>query len=237
MTSNKRTARIAGLLYLIVVLTGIFYLIYVPSKLIIWDSASATVKNITDSESLFRLGIFSGLVCYTAFLLLPLVLYKLFKPINKVYALLMVVFAVVSVPMAFINFGNEFFVLTLISKAAYLKTFEIDKLQAQVLLYLHFYNDVNQIISIFSGLWLFPLGYLIFKSGLLPKILGIFLMIGCFSYLIDFIGGLLFPGYNKMEISNYVILPASIGEIGTCLWLLIMGAKNYKPTVNSTHEK
>lgn len=237
MTSNQRTARIAGLLYLIVVLTGIFYLIYIPSKLIVWNSAPATFKNISDSESLFRLGIFSGLICYTAFLLLPLVLYKLFKPVNKVYALLMVVFAEVSVPMAFINFGNEFSVLTLISKSDYLKVFEIDKLHAQVLLYLHFYNNGNQIISIFSGLWLFPLGYLIFKSGLLPKILGILLMIGCFGYLIDFIAGFLIPGYNKMEISNYVILPASVGEIGTCLWLLIRGAKNYKQTVNPPHEK
>ncbi|MDQ2862508.1 MAG: DUF4386 domain-containing protein [Bacteroidota bacterium] len=237
MTPNKRTASIAGLLYLIVVMTGIFYLMYVPSKLIVWNNAPATFKNITDSEFLFRLGIFSGLICYVAFLFLPLVLYKLFKPVNKVYAVLMVAFALVSVPMAFINFGNEFSVLTLISKAEYLKAFEIDQLQAQVLLYLHYYNNGNQIISIFSGLWLFPLGYLIFKSGLLPKILGIFLMIGCFGYLIDFFAGLLFPGYNEMEISNYVILPASLGEIGTCLWLLIMGAKNYKQTLNSTHEK
>lgn len=237
MTSNQKTARIAGLLYLIVVLTGIFYLMYVPSKLIVWDNAAVTFKNISDSELLFRLGIFSGLICYTAFLLLPLVLYKLFKPVNKVYAILMVVFAVVSVPMSFINLGNEFSVLRLISKADYLKIFQIDILQAQVVLYLHSYNDGNQIISIFSGLWLFPLGYLIFQSGLLPKILGILLMIGCFGYLIDFIGGFIFPGYNKMEISNYVLLPASVGEIGTCLWLLIMGAKNYKQTVNSTHAK
>jgi hypothetical protein len=237
MNSNKRTARIAGLIYLIVILTGIFNLMYVPSKLIVWNNAAATFKNITESASLFRLGICSGLVCYIAFLLLPLVLYKLFKPVNKVYAMLMLAFALASVPVAFINFGNEFSVLTLISKADYLKVFEIDKLQAQVLLYLHYYNNGNQIISIFSGLWLFPFGYLIFRSGLLPKIFGILLMIGCFGYLIGFFAGLLFPGYNKMEISNFVILPASLGEIGTCLWLLIMGAKDYKQTLNSTHEK
>lgn len=225
MTSNKRTARISGLLYLIVVLTGMFHLMYVPSKLIVWNNASTTFKNISDSETLFRLGILSGFVCYTAFLLLPLVLYKLFKPVNKVYAILMVAFAVVSVPMAFINFGNEFSVLTLISKADYLKTFETDKLQSHVLLYLHFYNNGNQIISIFSGLWLFPFGYLIFKSGLLPRVLGVLLMIGCFGYLIDFVGGFHFRSYNEMDISNYIILPASVGEIGTCLWLLVFGVK------------
>lgn len=231
MTSNKRTARMAGLLYLIVVLTGTFHLMYVPSKLIVWNNASLTFQNITESESLFRLGIFSGFICYIAFLLLPLVLYKLFKPVNKVYALLMVVFAVVSVPLAFINLGNELSVLTLLGKGDYLKTFETTTLQSQVLFYLHAYNNGNQIISVFSGLWLFPFGYLIFKSELLPKILGIFLMIGCFSYLIDFTGSFLFPAYDRMDISNYIILPASIGEIGTCIWLLIFGAKRYKQNV------
>jgi hypothetical protein len=236
MNSNKQTGRIAGLLYLIVVATGIFSLMYVSSKLIVWNNASTTFKNIKDAELLFRLGILSGLICYTAFLLLPLVLYKLFMPVNKTYALLMVVFAVVQVPMSFINLGNEFSVLTLISRADYLNAFQADKLQAQVLAYLYSYDNGNQIISIFSGLWLFPFGYLIFKSELLPKILGILLMLGCFSYLINFTGSFLFAGYDKMRISNYIILPASLGEIGTCLWLLIMGAKNNKQTINPTHE-
>jgi hypothetical protein len=237
MNSDKKVARIAGLLYLIVVVTGIFNLAYVPSKLIVWDNASVTVKNIMEHETLFRLGIFGGLICYTAFLLLPLVLYKLFKPIDKTYAVLMTVFAMVSVPISFINMENKFSVLTLLSKADYLKAIDADMLQTQVMFYLHSYNNGNQIASIFWGLWLFPLGYLIFKSGLLPKVLGIFLIVGCFGYLINFTGNFLFPNYDKATISNYITLPASIGEIGTCLWLLIMGAKSYNQTVNSTHEK
>ena len=90
MDSNKKTARIAGLLYLIVVLTGIFNLMYVPSKLIVWDNASVTFNNILESETLFRLGIVGGIICYTAFLILPIVLYKLLNQVNKTYAIGMV---------------------------------------------------------------------------------------------------------------------------------------------------
>lgn len=225
MNSNKKTARIAGLLYLVVVLSGIFSLAYVPGKLFVHNDASATFHNITTSETLFRFGILGSVICYTFFLALPLVLYKLLKPVDKTFAQSMVVLAVVSVPISFINLLNKFAVLTLISKSGYLKVFEADKLQAQVLLHLQAYNNGNQIASIFWGLWLFPFGYLVFKSGILPKILGILLMAGCFGYLIAFTGKLLIPGYNEMAISDFVTLPASLGEIGTCLWLLIMGAK------------
>ena len=235
IVSNKKTARIAGLVYLIVVLSGIFHLVYVPSRLIVRGNASATFNNIVSSETLFRLSIMGGLICYTFFLLLPLVLYKLLKPVNKTYSLLMVILVVVSIPISFINMLNKFAILSLISKADYLKVFEMDKLQAQVLLYLNFYNNGNQIASIFWGLWLFPFGYLVFKSGFLPKILGILLMVGCFSYLIDFIGDFLFPAYGQMGISTFVTLPGSIGEIGICLWLLIMGAKDSKQ--NFTREQ
>ena len=223
MVPNKKIARIAGALYLVVILTGFFTLAYVPSRLIVWKDAAATFKNITASEMLFRLDIVGSLVCYISFLLLPLALYKLLKPVNKTYALLMIVLAVVSVPVSLVNLGNKFAVLSLLSEAGYLKAFEPGNLQAQVLLYLNFYSNGIQIVQIFWGLWLFPFGYLVFKSGFLPKILGILLMAGCFGYLIDFTGDFLFSDYGKMGISTFITLPASIGEIGICLWLLFMG--------------
>ncbi len=93
------------------------------------------------------------------------------------------------------------------------------------MLYLDQYGNGMRIVHIFSGLWLFPFGYLVFKSGFLPKILGVLLMLGCFGYLINFVGHTLILTYSKIGISTYIGLPASLGEIGTCLWLLIMGAK------------
>ena len=225
MNSNKNTARIAGLLYLLNIITGIFALMYVPSKLIIWDNASATFENIVAHESLFRLGILSGLICFTSFIFLPLVLYELLKPVNKRCSIIMVILALISVPLYFTNVSNKFDVLTLVSNADYLKVFDLKKIQAQVLFYLRSYDNGNQIGSIFWGLWLLPFGYLIFKSKFLPKIFGILLIIGCFGYLIDFIGYFLFPDYEKTIIPGLIGLPAGVGEIGICLWLLIVGIR------------
>ena len=98
------------------------------------------------------------------------------------------------------------------------------------------YRNGILVSSIFWGLWLLPFGYLVFKSGFLPRILGTLLIIGCFGYLIDFLGRALFPSYPDTAIASYVTLPGSFGEIGTCLWLLIVGAHEPKSPVVSTRD-
>ena len=236
MTSRNKTARVAGTLYLILIISGIINLLYIPSKFIVWTDASKTFENIVNSEFLFRLGIVSGIITFLTFLLLPLVLYKLLNKINKVHANLMVIFALVSIPISFVNILNKFSVLTLISKAEYLQELEKTELQTQVMLYLDYYNNGIEISQIFWGLWLFPFGYLVYKSGFLPKLLGILLMAGCFGYLITFFGGFLYSDFHKTIFSTIVGLPASIGEIGICLWLLVMGTNtlNIKKTTVKT---
>jgi hypothetical protein len=198
---------------------------YVPSKLTVRGDASATFNNIAAAESLFRIGIASGLVCYTFFLLLPLALYKLLKEVNKTHAVLMVMFAAASVPISFVNMLNKFAVLSLMRSAGHLKVFDTAQLQAQAMLYLDLYDWGNVVAQVFWGLWLFPFGYLVFKSGFMPRILGIFLMAGCAGDLVDSFGSILFKGYGDAGISAYASLPGGLGEIGTCLWLLIMGVK------------
>jgi hypothetical protein len=227
MDSPKTTARIAGALYLVVVLTGLFALMYIPSKLIVWTDATTTFNNIKSSETLFRLGIYAGVLCYTAFLLLPLVLYNLLQHVNKTHAVAMVALALTSVPISLFNLKHKFAVLTLINKP---DLFSATDLPKQVLLRLEYYNNGIEVAAVFWGLWLFPFGYLVFKSGMLPKVLGILLMAGCFGYLINFTGSFLFPGYDSLGISGYISLPSGLGEIGTCLWLLIAGVK-IKPTL------
>lgn len=233
MTTNKKTARIAGLLYLGVVITGIFSLMYVPSKLIVSKNAELTFHNINSQESLFRLWILIGLLCYTFFLFLPLVLHKLLKSINKTYADLMVLLAVISVPVFFLNSQNLFNVLSLVNDSNNYFGLSNEQIQSQVMLYLKQYNNGLDIVHIFSGLWLFPFGYLVFKSNIIPKIFGVLLMLGCFGYLINFIGDTLISNYYNIGIDSYIQLPASLGEIGICLWLLIMGAKENKKENNS----
>lgn len=223
MESNKKTARSAGLLYLGVVLTGIFSLAYVPSKLIVWDNPAATFTNIKTSETLFRLGIVSSLLCYVFFLALPLVLYKLLKNVNGFYAQLMVLFVVVSVPVSLVNLQNKLAVLSLINEG---NPNNVLILKSQVMFYLNQYDNGILMVSVFWGLWLFPFGYLVFKSRFLPKFLGILLMLGCVGYLINFLGNFLINGYSGIGISKYISMPATFGEIGICLWLLIVGVKS-----------
>lgn len=228
--SNKIKARKAGLLYLVVVLTGIFSLAYVPSKLIEWNDAAATLQNIKDHEFMFRLSIVSGVVCYVFFLFLPLALYKLLSQVDESYARIMVLLAVVSVPISILNWQNKLAVLTLIGDSNYLMTHDVNQLSAQVMFFLNQYNNGILVIQIFWGLWLFPFGYLLYKSGFLPKVLGVLLMAGCFGYLINFTGDILVSDYAKMGLSSWVDMPAALGEIGTCLWLIIMGAKEKATT-------
>ncbi len=228
MPSNKKIARTAGGLYLIVVLSGIFSLLYVPSELFDWHSASTTFTNIANNETLFRLGIVGGIVCYTAFLFLPLVLYRLLKHIDKRHAMAMVGLAVMSVPISLTNLLNKVNVLNLIGNEAYAANVPEEQLHSTILLYLDFYENGITLASVFWGLWLFPFGYLVYRSVFLPKVLGVLLMAGCFGYLINFLGGFLFKGYGALGIADYISLPASMGEIGICLWLLIMGVKESK---------
>lgn len=228
MESNKKIGRVAGTFYFIVVLAGIFSLLYVPSKLIVWNDAAITFNNIIANETLFRLGVVAEIICYTAFLFLPLVLYKLLSPVNKPVAVSMVTLAVVSVPLSLLNLNHKINVLTLISKADYLNVFSASELHTQVMLSLAYYNNGIESVTVFWGLWLLPFGYLVFKSGFLPKIFGVFLMAGCFGYLTNFVGDFLFQSYSDLGISTFVSLPGTIGEIGICLWLVIIGMKVQK---------
>ncbi len=220
--SNKTTARLAGLTYLIVVITGIFSLAYVPSKLIIWNDSAKTFEQISGSQMLFRMSIVSSMICYVAFLLLPFVLYYLFHSVNEIAAKLMIVFSVFSVPISMLNLQNKYGVLTLINSTN-LYSFDPSQIYSQMMLLLENYDNGILILHIFWGLWLLPFGFLVYKSGFLPKVLGILLMLGCCGYFVNFVGNTLFENYGGSLISNIASKPAAFGEIGTCLWLLIRG--------------
>jgi hypothetical protein len=217
MNSINKTARMAGLLYLIIFITGIFAELYVRNSLIVPGDAVTTVNNIRASESLFRLGFVISLIRQTLLILLPLVLYKLLKPVNKDHASLMVVFALVSIPIGMLSLLNQLAALLLLSGAGYSTVFAADQLHAQVMFFLDLQVQ-GGMISQLLAVWLLPLGYLIYKSGFLPKFLGALLMIACFGYLIDFAIFFLFPKFN-LQISLFTFW----GEMLFPLWLLIKG--------------
>lgn len=226
MDTNKRTARIAGLLYFTVVLSGLFSLMYVPSQLNVKGDAGATLAKIQAGETLFRLGILASIICYTAFLFLPVVLYKLLSSVDRAHAFVMTALAVVSVPIAYINLLNKFAVLSLISRTE----MPAAEMQSAVMHYLEMYSSGVHLTTLFWGLWLMPFGYLVFRSGILPRVLGVLLVLGCCGYVTIFFGDLLSPGFSDQDYVGLVTIPAALGEIGICFWLLIVGAQENAQT-------
>ena len=225
--TNAQRARLAGLIYLIVVITGILSLAYVPSQTIMPGNAAATVDAIIANESLFRWGIGAGFVCYLAFLILPLALYRLLAPVGRNAALLMVLLAVVSVPISLLNFTHKLDILSLLDSADAAHVMGQGQRDVQVMLLLESYRNGMLVAKLFWGLWLLPFGWLVFTSRILPRTFGILLMLGCAGYLIDVAGRLLMPGFAESALSGYIVLPASLGEIGICLWLLVLGAREW----------
>jgi hypothetical protein len=216
MNPNK-TARTAGLLYLPPWVLSLIAMV-LRQGLVVPGDAAATANNIVASGSLFRLTIVMDLAVQVVFVWLVLVLYKLLKPVNRNHALLMLTLFLVSVPIAMLNELNHFAALLLSSGADYLAAFTADQAQALVPLFLDLHEYGIMIAYIFWGLWLFPLGYLVFKSGFLPRFLGIYVMVSCFGYLIDFSTFLFLPSFG-VAINMFT----GWAELVLCLWLLIKG--------------
>ena len=213
--------RVAAFLVLLLAPLAVFGMIYVPSILIVHGDGAATARNIMASESLFRLGIASTLLSQIIGIFWVLVLYQLLKPVNKNMAVLMVIFYLLIVPIAMLNELNQFAVILLSSGADYLRVFTPDQLHALVSFFLNLHAYGIKIAGIFWGLWLFPYGFLVFKSGFLPRILGVLLMIGCFGYLIQSFAGFLAP--NLEVYTAQLAALTSLGELLLPLWLLIKG--------------
>ena len=222
MNSPKRTARIAGFLYVLMIPLGLLGIMYVPTVLVVAGDAVTTTKNIMAHIGLFRLSIVTALIVQVTHIFIVLLLYKLLKPLNKNYALFMVIFMLVSVPIAMLNELNHFAVLLLLSGADYLNVFSAGQLQALVPMFFDLHEYGVFIASIFWGLWLFPMGYLVFKSGFISKIPGVLLIIAGSGYLVDTFARILSPNYVTTVIAT-VIMVTLFGEVVFPIWLLIKG--------------
>lgn len=166
----KKTARLAGLLYLILIITGVFSIMYVSSQIIVQDDAITTAKNILDKDFLFRTGIVNDLISNTIFVFLVLVLYRMFKQINENQAKLMVALVIVQIPVVFIMESLNITSL-MIFKGELLQTFEINQRQDFAMLFLKINDYCTLTIELFWGLWLLPFGLLVYKSRFIPGFL------------------------------------------------------------------
>jgi hypothetical protein len=228
MITIKKTARTAGLLYLIYIVIQALPVVIGSSKLVVNGDATTTAQNIMASGMLFRVGFMADLLAAALFLLTAWALYVLLKPVNKNLALL---FLLLNLGGVAIQCFSDLFLIAsqlLLSGADYLKAVPVDQLQAMAMLFLNLNKNAFGIAQLFYGAWLFPLGYLVFKSGMLPKIFGIVLMVHCIVWLMNFLQFFLFPGLGAIIYVSYPL--GFISEFGLSLWLLIMGAKEQKST-------
>ena len=224
MGSIKRNARVAGFLYLLLALTGPFRLIYVPSVLFVRGNATATANNIAAHEWLFRLGIVSDLLTATIGIFVVLALYRLLKGVDQTHAVLMVILGALTVtPIYFLNTVNDAAALLLVRGADFLSVFDKPQRDALAMVFLRLHHHGVVVNEIFWGLWLFPFGVLVFRSGFLPRVLGVWLIVNGFAYVAVSFTGLLVPQYEDMV--STIALPAMAGEVAIMLWLLIKGAK------------
>jgi hypothetical protein len=231
MTSINKTARMAGLFYLIYILASIIADLFGH---FVFADASDTVNHIIAHPSLFRIGVVTSLFAYVFFLLAAWYLYVLLKSVNKNIALLFLLLNLGGFAILVYSHLNLFSSLTLLSGADYLKVFQPDQLQAQATLFINLYKNGSTIAQIPFGVWLIPLGYLVFKSGFLPKILGILLIVDCFGLLVYVCQRFIFPEYAVIAYPCWVM--GFIAEVSLTLWLLIKGVKDQKKTLADSQD-
>jgi hypothetical protein len=227
MNFSKNPGRLAGLLYVSASILGVFGLLYVPSKLIVHGNAAETARNISHSETLFRLGIAAHLVGEALFVFAALALYELLKTVNRRNALYMLTLILVAIPIAFSNELNAIAALLLVRGSEVLSIINEPQRNSLAMLFLNLHGYGFDVAGIFWGLWLFPLGLLVYRSGFLPRILGIALMVNCFPFLINSLTSLVLPDHARL-ISGWM-RPFHFGEQIFMIWLLIVGAKPNAP--------
>jgi hypothetical protein len=221
--SMNRTARIAGLFYLIFIST--FALAdLLRSQFIVTGDAAATAQNISSNELLVRLSFLTELASALFFVLAAWALYVLLKSVNKDLALLFLFLNLGGVVVECINMLNLLAALMLLNGASYLTVLPIDQLQAQVQFYLDMYTNGIMIAQVFFATWLIPLGYLVYRSGFLPRFLGILLILDFVGVLVWLLQFFLLPDMGMLSYPGWVV--SFVAEVSLTLWLLIMGVKN-----------
>lgn len=230
MTENRMLlSRIAGVLYLIVIITGLFSLMFVPKNLFVYGNALETAQNIYQKTGMFRISLASSVICYLAFTFLVIFLYQILSTVDIFTARVMMILALISVPISFYNLINKYAILDLIKD----NTSDLVQKSPKIMELLNNYDNGIFILTVFWGLWLLPFGFLVFKSGFYPRIIGVLLMIGCFGYLINFFGNTLYDDYQNILVLQYLKLLPTLGEFSICFWLLVVGARQKSLKINN----
>jgi hypothetical protein len=226
MNSIKKQARFAAILYFLNALPAPFALLYVPSVLIVRGNATATANSVRDSETLLRLGMAGELFSSTVVIFAVLAFYSLFKAVSGKHARAMLVLMLISVPISYLNVLNDLAALTFARGPEFLSVFDQARRDALTLFFLRLHSQGFILAQIFWGLWLFPFGILIMRSGFIPRFLGISVIVAGCGYVISSCATLFLPRYAP-TISQFAMI-LEMGEL-PLIWMLIWGAKDLPP--------
>ncbi len=223
-TSPLRYAGIAGVLYLFIIVAGIFNEAFVLDKLIVSGDATATVNNIRASELLYRIGISGTIIMLACAVAVALIFYVLLRPVSRPLALLATSFNLVSISVDLVGKLSLFTVLLFSGDAAYLQSFEPDQLHALAYVSLRVHSVGYNISLVFFGINCLIWGYLIFKSGYFPKTLGILMVICGICYIANSFAWFLAPAIAG-GLFPAILLPCLVAEASLCLWLMVKGVR------------
>jgi Domain of unknown function (DUF4386) len=224
MDSIKKRARVAGWLYLLISIPVGYCLTAGSSAFIVINDVAATAQKIRASELLFRACLTTEIAGAIGFLFVALVLHRVFEGFNKPLASLMVTLWAVSIPISCLNVLNKVAVLYILNGGNASAGFDTQHTNALVMLFLDMHRYGIVVAQIFWGLWLFPLGILIFKSRYLPRVIGILLVAACCAYVASSLTFLIIPAYGD-RVSSVAMFFGGLGELPLMLWLIIKGAK------------
>jgi hypothetical protein len=218
---NKKTARIAGLWYLVLAIGAGYSWMYI-SKTFVLESAALTVQNILATETQYIISILCSIVGQIGFVFLALTLYRLFKSVNQTQARLMLILVLVSVSLMFVNIIFQTSALVFLSRTTYFTAFTTAQIAELTTMFLHLNIIGVYIVDIFWGLWLLPLAYLTYQSNFFPKIIAFVLVISALGYIVDSLSFIINQEVH-MILRNYLSIPEALGEVTMLLWLLIKG--------------
>jgi hypothetical protein len=236
--SPRHLARIAGALYLIIIVGGLFATGYVPAALVVPSDAAATAHNILAHELLYRLGLVAHIIVLPCNIPLAVIFYDLFKVVNRRLSLLVVFFTLVGTSVEGANLLNQFAPLMLLGGRHYLSVFTTEQLQALAYMPLDPQAISYDIQQVFYAYYLLAAGYLVFRSTFLPRTVGVLLAIGGLCYLTYSFATFLAPGFAA-HLVPYIQLPSGVGELSLCLWLLVLGvnAARWKEQASAGEER
>jgi uncharacterized protein DUF4386 len=219
----KRTARRAGRLYLAAAILAMIGYFYLRPRFVVSGDAAATARNILANEQLYRAGILIDVIGQLLFIVVVLMLYRLFEDVDRTQARLMAVLIGTAIAAQFAGFALNVAPLILLDGDQYLSAFTRPQLEALAYTSLSLNGKLVELLTSMWGLWLFPFAVLTIRSGFLPKFLGVLLILSGIVYVVSCVAAIVFPG--SLEKLNQLLFPFYFGEFIVILWLAFIGAK------------